>query len=32
MSCWPFPTKEVPPAVPMGRLPFNPANYPEAPL
>lgn len=31
MSIWPFPT-ELPPAVPMGRLPFNPNNYPEAPL
>ena len=28
---WPFPT-ELPPAVPIGKLPFNPNNYPESPL
>ena len=32
MSTWPFPTDQVPPAVPLGRLPMNPDNYPEAPL
>jgi len=31
MNTWPFPTK-LPPAVPMGKLPFNPANHEESPL
>jgi hypothetical protein len=31
MNIWPFPT-QLPPAVPMGKLPFNPANYEESPL
>jgi hypothetical protein len=31
MNVWPFPT-ELPPAVPMGKLPFNPANHEDAPL
>lgn len=30
-SYWPFPT-ELPPAVPMGKLPFNPDNFEDAPL
>ena len=31
MTIWPFPT-ELPPAVPIGRLPFNPSNHEESPL
>ena len=31
MTIWPFPT-ELPPAVPMGKLPFNPNNHEDAPL
>jgi hypothetical protein len=31
MNVWPFPT-ELPPAVPMGKLPFNPNNHEESPL
>ena len=31
MNTWPFPT-ELPPAVPIGKLPFNPANHEESPL
>lgn len=31
MNTWPFPTK-LPPAVPMGKLPFNPDNFEDAPL
>jgi len=31
MSVWPFPT-ELPPAAPIGKLPFNPNNFEDAPL
>ncbi len=31
MTIWPFPT-ELPPAIPMKRLPFNPENYEDSPL
>ena len=31
MNTWPFPT-QLPPAVPMGKLPFNPNNHEDAPL
>jgi len=27
---WPFPT-QLPPAVPVGKLPFNPDNFEDAP-
>ena len=29
MTIWPFPT-QLPPAVPVGKLPFNPDNFEES--